>query len=259
MDLDDRVRDSLPVNQPYDDLVAQAYDTWLPYDAEYGDADHYRSAIERGAGPALELGCGNGRLLLRYRAAGLDVEGIDSSADMLAICGHHAAEIGVAVTLHHADWTGFDFEQRYSTIYNPAGSFSLIADDEYARQALATWLRHLAPGGKLLVVMGIPRSDFDAQWEWKVRRSATRAGDGVTFMVHEALRCDVRAQLVHTLQRHEVWDARGELVTTFMRRHRLRWWTQNQLEELLLECGAARVRCAGDEDEFVAIADAPAD
>jgi SAM-dependent methyltransferase len=259
MDVDDRVRDTLPVNEPYDALVAQAYDCWLPPDGAYDDRDLYRTAIERGGGAALELGCGNGRLLLDYRTAGLDVEGIDSSADMLAICRAHADRAGIDLTLHQADWTGFDLPRRYSTIYNPAGSFSLIDGDEHARRALTTWLRHLAPGGKLLVVMGIPRSDFDAQWEWKVRRSATRAGDGVTFMVHEAMRCDVGAQLVHTLHRHEVWDARGELVTTFMRRHRLRWWTQNQLQELLLESGAAHVRCVGSDDEFVAIGDAPAD
>jgi hypothetical protein len=42
-----------------------------------------------------------------------------------------------------------------------------------------------------------------------------------------------------------------------MRRHRLRWWTQNQLQELLLESGAARVRCLGENDEFLAIAHAP--
>ena len=42
-----------------------------------------------------------------------------------------------------------------------------------------------------------------------------------------------------------------------IRRHRLRWWTRNQLEELLLESGAARVRLSGDNDEFVAIAEAP--
>ena len=107
------------------------------------------------------------------------------------------------------------------------------------------------------MVMGIPRSDFGAQWEWKVRRSATRAADGVTFMVHEAMRCDVQAQVVHTLHRHEQWDARGALLTTFMRRHRLRWWTQNQLQELLLESGAAHVRCAGADDEFMAVGDAP--
>jgi SAM-dependent methyltransferase len=257
MDVNDRVRDALPVNEPYDALVAQAYDCWLPPDGDYDDRALYRTMIERGNGPALELGCGNGRLLLEYRKAGLDVEGLDSSADMLAICHDHAATAGVDVTLHRADWTTFDLERRYATVYNPAGSFSLIADDDEARRALGTWLRHLAPGGRLVIAMGIPRGDFGAQWEWKVRRSATRAGDGVTFMVHEALRCDVEAQAVHALHRHEVWDARGELVTTFVRRHRMRWWTQNQLQELLLESGALQARCVGGDDEFLAIVDAP--
>ena len=32
MDVDDRVRDALPVNAPYDGPVAQAYDCWLPPD-----------------------------------------------------------------------------------------------------------------------------------------------------------------------------------------------------------------------------------
>jgi SAM-dependent methyltransferase len=257
MDLEDRVRDALPVNEPYDGLVAQAYDCWLPHNAEYDDAAHYRSAIERGTGPALELGCGNGRLLLQYAAAGLEVEGIDSSADMLAICAHHGAEMGISATLHQADWTSFDLPGRYATIYNPSGSFSLISDDDEARRALSTWMRHLAPGGRLLVAMGVPRADFDADWEWHVRRSATRDSDGVTFMVHEALRCDVDQQLTHALHRHELWDARGQLITTFMRRHRLRWWTGEQMEALLAESGAARVRRHGTDDAFIAVATAP--
>ena len=147
------------------------------------------------------------------------------------------------------------FARRYATIYNPSGSFSLIGDDDEARQALATWIRHLAPGGHLLVAMGVPRADFDAQWEWHVRRSATRESDGVTFMVHEAMRCDVDAQVTHTLHRHELWDARGQLVTTFMRRHRLRWWTAEQMEQMLVESGAARVRRYGTDDEFIVVGD----
>ena len=258
MDTDDRVRDALPVNEPYDAPVAQAYDCWLPPDGAYDDRALYRTAIERGAGPALERGCGNGRLLIDYRTAGLDVEGVDSSAEMLAICRAHAGAAGVDVTLHEQDWATLDLPRRYATIYNPAGSFSLIADDDEARRALTAWLRHLAPGGTLLVAMGIPRSDFAANWEWKVRRSATRASDAVTFIVHEAMRCDVQAQAVHTLHRHEQWDAHGTLITTFMRRHRLRWWTPNQLQELLLESGASAVRCLGTDDEFMAIGDAPA-
>ena len=119
-------------------------------------------------------------------------------------------------------------------------------------------MRHLAPGGRLLVAMGVPRADFDAQWEWRVRRSATRAVDGVTFMVHQATRCDVDAQLQHTLHRHEIWDASGELVTTYMRRHCLRWWTGEQLDRMLAEAGAVRVRRFGTDDEFIAVGEAHA-
>lgn len=257
MDIEDRVRDALPVNEPYDESVAHAYDCWLPHDADYEDVGTYRTAIERGGGPALELGCGTGRLLLKYVAAGLDVDGIDSSPEMLAICRAHAAHMGIAPTLLHVDWMHFQLPRRYATIYNPSGSFSLIDDDTHAQHALTTWMSHLAPGGRMLVAMGIPRADFDAQWEWRVRRSATREADGITFMVHEALRCDVNAQVMHCLHRHEHWDAHGLLVTMFMRRHRLRWWTREQLEHMLVESGATRVRCLGTDDEFIAVADAP--
>lgn len=76
-------------------------------------------------------------------------------------------------------------------------------------------------------------------------------------MVHEAMRCDVPEQVMHTLHRHELWDGHGDLVTTFMRRHRLRWWTGDQLEALLLESGAARVKRLGNDDDFMAVAAAP--
>ncbi|HTD51209.1 MAG TPA: class I SAM-dependent methyltransferase, partial [Acidimicrobiia bacterium] len=214
-------------------------------------------AIERGDGPALELGCGNGRLLLRYRIAGLDVEGIDRASDMLAICRAHADAAGVAVTLHCADWIAFDLGRQFATIYNPAGSFMLIDDEHQAREALSTWMRHLARNGQLLIAMDIPRADFDAQWEWRVRRSATRPDDGVTFMVHEAVTCDVDAQIQHVLHRHEVWDAQGQLVTTFVRRHRLRWWTAAQLDAALRDSGAAHVQVVGTADEFVVVASVP--
>jgi SAM-dependent methyltransferase len=250
----ERVRDALPVNQPYDGLVAEAYDCWLPPDRDYDDRALYRESIERGDGPALELGCGNGRLLLTYRAAGLDVEGVDSSYDMLEICRRHARAAGLDVTLHLADWTTLALPRRYATVYNPAGSFMLIDDVDDARRALSAWLAHLAPGGRLYVGCGVPRADFEQAWEWRIRRSGTRASDGVTFMVHEALHCDLQAQLQQVINKHEVWDADGRLLTTFVRRMCLRWWTGGQLEALLRECGATRVKLLGGEDEYLAIA-----
>jgi SAM-dependent methyltransferase len=249
--LDKFVIDTLPVNQPYEGLVAEAYDVWLPHDADDPDVDTYRRFIEQNPGPALELGCGTGRLLVRYAALGLDVEGVDASADMLAICAAHARAAGVEPALHHADWLALDLHRDYSTLYNPAGSFALVADHADARSALEVWRRHLRPRGRLLISMAVPPVDRKANYEWRLRRSATRASDGVTFMVQEAYRMDVDAQLQHVLDRHEVWSPTGELTTTFLRRHRLRWWTPEQLAELLQVCGYVDVRVHGPAEAFI--------
>jgi SAM-dependent methyltransferase len=253
MGLDDLVHDAIPVNQPYAGLVADAYDVWLPPSGDDPDVDIYRRSIERGAGPALELGCGNGRLLVGYAREGFDVEGVDSSADMLALCAAHGREAGLDLTLHHADWLTLDLGRAYATIYNPAGSFALIAGDDDARAALVAWRHHLRPGGQLLIAMGVPTADFDAKYEWRVRRSATRPSDGVTFMVHEAVRIDAEAQTEHVLNRHELWSANGELITTFVRRHRMRWWTREQLEGMLRACDYVDVRSRGENDGFIAV------
>jgi hypothetical protein len=147
--------------------------------------------------------------------------------------------------------------RAYATLYNPAGSFALIDSPDDARRALSAWLLHLEPAGRLLISMSIPTVDLDANYEWHVRRSATRATDGVTFMVHEALRTDADAQVQHALHRHEVWSSDGQLVTTFIRRNRLRWWTQEQLEELLRECGYTGAHSYGSADQFITVAHAP--
>ena len=251
MDIDDRVRDELPVNAPYDGLVAQAYDVWLPPGGRYDDVDFYRHLVERGRGPALELGCGNGRLLIGYVEGGLTVEGVDAAADMLALCRAHAHERGIDVTLHHADWVVLDLGRRYSTVYNPAGSFALVDDVDHARDALRSWAAHVEGGGRLYVSMGVPRDDLGTEYGWRVRRSGTRASDGVTFMVHEAVRHDPEQQITHALNRHEVWDADGALLTTFVRRHRLRWWEREQLEAVFRDAGLVDVGSGGSPDAFV--------
>jgi SAM-dependent methyltransferase len=254
MDRDELVRDSLPVNQPYDGLVAQAYDVWLPPDGDYDDRDRFRDLVREAGGPALELGCGNGRLLVGYVLDGLAVEGVDSSADMLAICRRHVEDAGGKVTLHHADWLSLDLDRRYALLYNPAGSFALLDDEDDARAALVAWRAHLAPRGQLALSMSGAPKDDRAVWEWRVRRSATRASDGLTFMVHQAVRTDLRARVHHTLDRHEVWNPDGTLQTTYLRRHRIRWWTPDQLADALRDCGYTDIDIIGPEREYLAVA-----
>ena len=49
------------------------------------------------------------------------------------------------------------------------------------------------------------------------------------------------------------FDANGQLITTVMRRHRLRWWTPGQLASLMRGVGAVNVETFGDDSAFVAV------
>jgi SAM-dependent methyltransferase len=254
---DVRLRDTLSVDLPYTGWVADAYELFMPHDEPYDDDRYYHHAIKQGGGRALELGCGTGRLLLRYVEAGLPVEGIDVAADMLAICRRNAASRGIDPVLHEASIAPLSLGTRYRTLYCPAGSFTLLYDRDIALDALRSYLDHLEPGGALYVSIGVPWADLDANWEWRVRRSAT-APDGVTVMVHEAVHCDRDRQLIDSLLRYEWWDGSGLLLESRLRRHRLRWWYLDEFTRVLTELGFVDVRADGGGDGYIAIGHAPA-
>jgi SAM-dependent methyltransferase len=252
-----RLRDELPVNPPYEGLLAEAYDAWIPVDAVFPDDAVHEAVVRDGGGPALELGCGTGRPMLRFLAAGLDVEGLDSSADMLAICRRHAAERGLDPVLHHASMAPLDLGGTFATIFCPAGSFSLLDDPEVALEALASYRNHLRPGGALALTMSVPVDDFEARFEWRVHRTGTRPSDGTTFVVHEAVACDRAAQLQVIYNRVEAWDASGALMQSLLRRYHLRWWERAELEEVLTGLGFVDVHSLGDDAGWVALARRP--
>src|SRR5438445_12763713 len=71
--------------------------------AEFNDAGpeiaYFQRYIERDGQPALDVACGTGRLLLPYLRAGLDVDGFDVSADIVALCRAKAELEGLSPTL----------------------------------------------------------------------------------------------------------------------------------------------------------------
>jgi SAM-dependent methyltransferase len=257
VDPEGRLRDTIPLDLPYDDWVAEAYELFMPHDAPYFDDAYFRRAIERGGGTALELACGTGRLLLRWVQAGLDVEGIDASDDMLAICRARANEIGIEPVLHRGDIAPLALGRRFRTLLCPAGTFTLFHEREIAVDALRSWLAHLEPGGAVYLAMGVPYADFDANWEWRVRRSATRPSDGVTVMVHEAVKCDRERQWFDALMRYEWWDRDGRLIESRARRHRTRWWYTDEITRTLTDLGFVDVRTDGRSDGYIAVGHAP--
>lgn len=87
------------------------------------------------ASPALELGCGDGDPLLDLRRRGLDVEGVDSSADMLQRCRRRARKQGVDVVVYHQRMEALDLPRRYRAIFLAGPTFNLLPDDSIALAA----------------------------------------------------------------------------------------------------------------------------
>ena len=122
---------------------------WSAYDDPAWDHDFYKQVVEQAGGLALDVACGAGRLLRRYLHAGLEVEGVDSSADMLAVCGQKAEADGLSPVLYCQPMQALDLPKRYACIYVPCGSFTCVIGQENALEALRRFHRHLLPGGVL--------------------------------------------------------------------------------------------------------------
>lgn len=249
----ERLVDRLPVNLPYEGVVAEAYDTWLPPGTELPGDAYLAELVDDQDGPALELGSGNGRLLIPLLEDGLAVEGIDSAASMNRICAAHAAARGLDVTLHRGDMAPLRLGGRYASIICPAGTFTLVDDVERAGQALASYHDHLAPGGALALALFVPVEEFDSRFEWRLRRTGT-TDDGRTHVVHEAVCCDRQAQLQVSVTRLEVYDGDGRLTDTIVRKQRLRWWQRHEIEAALTAAGFAEVGSEGSDTFWITVA-----
>ena len=58
---------------------------WAEFNKDGPEIDYFGRFVAAGQ-PALDAGCGTGRLLLPWLRAGLDVDGCDVSADMVELC-----------------------------------------------------------------------------------------------------------------------------------------------------------------------------
>ncbi|MEV4279074.1 class I SAM-dependent methyltransferase [Actinoplanes xinjiangensis] len=82
----------------YTGIVVDAY---AKLKSAHFDPAPYAEFIAVTGQPALEIGCGDGEPLLELVRRGLDIDGLDSSRDMLERCRINAAALGVDVTLYH--------------------------------------------------------------------------------------------------------------------------------------------------------------
>lgn len=250
-----RFREQIPADA-YTGLLADAYDAWLPPGVEFPDDRLYQRVIAEAGGTALELGTGNGRFLIVARQRGLDVEGLEASADMIAHCRRHASERVLDIVVHHGDFAPLALDRRYAAIVCPAGSFTLVADIDRATEAVAGFHRHLVPGGRL--AMGCrteTRPVTGTGFTWRLRRTGTDPATGTTYVAHEATGPDDGDPAVQLhFGRVEAYDRGGRLVETRFSRLRLRSWTRDELGATLGDAGFGALEFSGDDQDWVVVA-----
>jgi SAM-dependent methyltransferase len=187
----------------YRGLMAQAWDLLRGDTSGWEDRPFFLAAIHRHGEPALDVGCGTGRLLLDYLARGADIDGVDNSPEMLSICRERAAQMGLPPpTLHLQQMEDLDLPRRYRTICVPSSSFQLVVDETAAREALARFHRHLEPGGALVmpfIVMGRPGQPLEES-----STSESVRPDGVLVRRHAYARYDPDTQLEHSRDTYEL-------------------------------------------------------
>lgn len=81
--------------------------------------------IERSGSPALDLGCATGRLLLDYVRDGVDIDGVDASAQMLDLVRAKARRADAAEpALHQQHLEELSLPRRYATILAASSALS---------------------------------------------------------------------------------------------------------------------------------------
>jgi len=140
----------------YTGLVADLYE---PLAGGISDSARFIKFVEQHGEPALEICCGTGLPLLDLLEAGLDVEGIDASQDMLEICEAKASKRNLRVTLHQAKMQDFKMQRRFRSVYIANGSITLLPSDDDLRQTLRAIIECLDPEGVVLFDLDVPIVD----------------------------------------------------------------------------------------------------
>ena len=144
---------------------------WAEFNLDGPEISYFQKFIEDDGQPALDVACGTGRLLVPYLRAGLDVDGCDLSADMLALCRERAEAEGLSPNLYAQAMHDLQLPRTYRTIV-VCGGFGLGGSREQSFESLRRIYEHLEPGGLLLLDNEVPYavSGIWPLWEKDERR-----------------------------------------------------------------------------------------
>jgi SAM-dependent methyltransferase len=214
---------------------------WAHFNTDGPEIEEYGHAVADGQ-PALDAGCGAGRLLVPWLRAGYDVDGCDVSEDMLDRCRERARREGLEPTLWATPLHELAAPRRYRTIVC-CGTFGLGSTREQDEQALRRFREALEPGGTLILDHEVARpGQFEAKGEppepWPERGDRRHADDGSEYELRvRRVTVDPSDWLETMEMRAEKRDPAGRLVADETRELTMRSYPRGELRRLIERTG----------------------
>lgn len=217
----------------YVGLMAEAWDALRGDTSDWDDRHFFLELIRERGQPVLDVGCGTGRLLLDYLGEGIDVDGVDNSAEMLALCRRKAERLGLTPNLYLQSMTELDLPRHYRTIIVPSSSFQLVLDRDEAGRTLDAFHRHLEPAGTLALPIIVLAHSYDRSW---TAEAPLEDGSTVRRTAREVFDASLRIESTDDL--YEVFRD-GELVRSerHVRDSATLAWTPQELRAALVAHG----------------------
>jgi Methyltransferase domain len=227
----------------YGTLATEVYELDKPVGRPFADVEYYAGLLADISGPILEPATGTGRVLIPLLEAGHQVEGLDSSPQMLACCRQHCRDRDLDPVLREADMTAFVQLAAYEAVIIPAGSIALLNGRKATVQALTCFRESLVPGGRLFVDVPVPQpaGEHEAMRYW--RRSSY-----LWTLQTMHIEYDPAANQTTRFLRYDKWQD-GTLRMTELQTFRLQHWGSQEFEDLLAEAGFTSTLATADHQD----------
>jgi SAM-dependent methyltransferase len=138
----------------YRGMMARYWDALRGDTSSWPDRGFFRSCVDRFYQPVLDVGCSGGRLLVDFAQQGIDIDGVDVSPEMVAICRRRLGEAGISgPQVWEMAMDEFDLPRRYRLVMVPSGTIQLLLDPGTARRVVQRLVHHLEPGGALVITL----------------------------------------------------------------------------------------------------------
>ncbi|HAT8893446.1 TPA: GNAT family N-acetyltransferase [Legionella pneumophila] len=220
----------------YLNLCTEVYDLSKP-NAPQDAYSFYRSYAVEAKGPILEPMCGTGRFLLPLAEEGFDVYGFDASQPMLERLHAKAS----SKNLNPKVWHGFieDLKQsdKYSFIFIPSGSFSLITEKADIQKALKTIYEHMEDKGLFVFEVETRHAVPKELGTWRGTR--WQREDGALIVLSQAI---LDEEACYSIGKYELID-NNHVIQTEVEEYKIRIYQDPSfLLTLLTEVGFSNVR-----------------